>query len=150
MKILGKPPQAIRNVLHAVCIMCERKCEKTPNKENPKQLEENWWLTSQKFMSEKNFIEKLLNFDKDHIPENVMKKIRDKFLADPDFKPQRVEKASFAAKGLCMWVRALDQYDRVAKLVAPKRARAKEAEEKYNVTLDGLRQKQAELKEIVD
>jgi len=61
-------------------------------------LEENWWYTAQKFMSEKNFLDGLLNFDKDHIPEAVMQKIRDKFLPDPDFKPQRVEKASFAAK----------------------------------------------------
>jgi dynein heavy chain len=38
-----------------------------------------------------------------------------------------------------MWVRALDQYDKVAKLIAPKRARAKEAEMKYRVTLEGLR-----------
>ena len=88
--------------------MCQRKVEKTPKKENPKELEENWWYTAQKFMSEKNFLESLLEYDKDHIPESVMVKIRAQFLNDPDFKPQRVEKASFAAKGLCMWVRALD------------------------------------------
>lgn len=72
-------------------------------------------------------MESLLDYDKDHIPEIVINKIRENFLNDPDFKPQRVEKASFAAKGLCMWVRALDQYDKVAKVVAPKKARAKEA-----------------------
>lgn len=59
-------------------------------------------------MSEKTFLDSLLEFDKDHIPETVINKIRNQFLVDPDFKPQRVEKASFAAKGLCMWVRALD------------------------------------------
>ena len=88
--------------------MCQRKVEKTPKKDNPKELEENWWYTSQKFMSEKGFLEILLDYDKDHIPESVMNKIRTNFLSDPDFKPQRVEKASFAAKGLCMWIRALD------------------------------------------
>ena len=40
-----------------------------------------------------------------------------------------------------MWVRALDQYDRVAKIIAPKRARAKEAELKYKDTLEGLKKK---------
>lgn len=49
-----------------------------------------------------------------------------------------------------MWIRALDQYDRVAKIIAPKRQRAKEAEAKYKETLDGLRKKQAELREIVE
>jgi len=104
--------------------MCQRKVERTPKKENPKELMDNWWLTGQKFMSEKNFLQELLDYDKDHIPDSAMRKIRETFLPDPDFKPSRVEKASFAAKGLCQWVRALDQYDRVVKIVAPKRARA--------------------------
>jgi dynein heavy chain len=59
-------------------------------------------------MSEKNFLDQLLSFDKENIPENVMTKIRTQFLTDPNFKPNIVEGASFAAKGLCMWVRALD------------------------------------------
>ena len=33
--------------------------------------------------------------------------------------------------------------------MAPKRARAKEAEQKYRGTLEGLKKKQAELREIV-
>ena len=46
-------------------------------------------------------------------------------------------------------MRALDQYDRVVKIVAPKRARAQEAEAKYRETLDGLAKKQAELRGII-
>ena len=46
IKALGKPPTAIKTVLHAVCIMCQRKVERTPKKENPKELEENWWYTA--------------------------------------------------------------------------------------------------------
>jgi dynein heavy chain len=89
-------------------------------------------------MSEKNFLQTLLDYDKDHIPEATMRKIRENFLPDPDFKPSRVEKASVAAKGLCQWVRALDQYDQVVKMVAPKRQRAKEAETKYRLTMESL------------
>ena len=39
-------------------------------------MEENWWYTAQKFMSEKGFLEGLVEYDKDHIPETVMNKIR--------------------------------------------------------------------------
>jgi hypothetical protein len=46
VKSLGKPPEPIKKVLHAVCIMCSRKVEKTPKKDNPKELEENWWVTA--------------------------------------------------------------------------------------------------------
>ena len=44
--MLGKPPDAIKRVLQAVCVMCHRKVERTPKKENPKELEDNWWYTA--------------------------------------------------------------------------------------------------------
>lgn len=75
-------------------------------------------------MNEKNFLGSLIAYNKDHIPEKVMREIRNKFIDDQDFKPSRVEKASFAAKGLCLWIRALDQYDKVVKMVQPKRDKA--------------------------
>jgi len=101
-------------------------------------------------MAEKDFLPGLIAFDKDNIQPSIMRKIREKFIPDPDFKPERVEKASAAAKGLCLWIRALDKYDKVVKMVAPKRARAKEAEAKYLETLDGLARKQAELRGIIE
>jgi dynein heavy chain len=149
IKVLGKPPGPIRKVLHAVCIMCQRKAERTPKKENPKEMEENWWLTSQRFMAEKDFMKTLLEYDRDNIPDSVVIKLRKEFIGDPDFKPSRVQQASMAAKGLCMWVRALDEYDKVAKHVAPKRARAREAEASYQITMESLREKQSELRAVV-
>jgi dynein heavy chain len=41
------------------------------------------------------------------------------------FNPKRVEKASSAAKGICEWLLALDEYDKVLKLIRPK-------QEKFN------------------
>ena len=70
-------------VLHAVCVMCDRKCEITPNKDNPKIREENWWLTAQRFMNEKDFINQLKDYDKDHIPPQIMMKIEQTFINDP-------------------------------------------------------------------
>ena len=56
IRVLNYPPLHVKMVLHAVCVMCDRKCEKTPKKDNPKQQEENWWFTAQKFMNEKDFL----------------------------------------------------------------------------------------------
>jgi dynein heavy chain len=36
------------------------------------------------------------------------------------FNAKRVEKASSAAKGLCEWVLALDEYEKVLRVVRPK------------------------------
>ena len=44
-----------------------------------------------------------------------------------------------AAEGLCKWVCAMDSYDKVAKVVAPKRAALAEAEEEYAKVMEALK-----------
>lgn len=56
IRVLQHPPKHVKMVLHAVCVMCDRKVERTPKKDNPKQLEDNWWYTAQKFMGERDFM----------------------------------------------------------------------------------------------
>ena len=53
-----------------------------------------------------------------------MKKIRAEFSVNPEFDPAKVAKASSACEGLCKWVKAMEAYDRVAKVVAPKKEKA--------------------------
>ena len=38
----------------------------------------------------------------------------DPFMADPDFEPKQIEKASKACTAICMWVRAMHVYHNVA------------------------------------
>ncbi len=45
-----------------------------------------------------------------------MKKIRSDFSPNPEFDPVKVRTASSAAEGLCRWVKAMEIYDRVAKV----------------------------------
>ena len=52
---------------------------------------------------------------------------------------------SKAAYGLCCWVRAMESYDRVAKVVEPKKAKLAEAEGQLDVVMTALRGKQAKL-----
>ena len=47
-----------------------------------------------------------------------MKKIRAEFVPNPEFDPVKVRTASSAAEGLCRWVKAMEIYDRVAKVCA--------------------------------
>ena len=55
-----------------------------------------------------------------------------------EFDPIKISKASSAAEGLCKWVIAMEIYDRVAKVVAPKKARLKEAEDQLSETMSPL------------
>ena len=77
-----------------------------------------------------------------------MSKIRKEFIPNPDFDPSKVKNASSAAEGLCRWVIAMEIYDRVAKVVAPKKIKLKEAETELNETMEFLKAKRAELKEV--
>ena len=45
-----------------------------------------------------------------------MKKIRAEYTSNAEFDPAKVKNASSAAEGLCKWVRAMEIYDRVAKV----------------------------------
>ena len=52
--------------------------------------------------------------------------------------------------GLCKWVRAMEAYDRVAKVVAPKKAKLAASELELKDTMDKLNKKKAELKKVED
>lgn len=46
----------------------------------------------------------LINYDKEHIPENCLKVVNEQYLKDPEFNPNLIRTKSFAAAGLCAWV----------------------------------------------
>jgi len=67
-------------------------------------------------------------------------------VSNPEFEPSLVKNASKACEGICKWVRALDIYDRVIKIVAPKKIKLLEAEAELEVQMQKLNEKRAELK----
>ena len=83
-----------------------------------------------------------MNFDKDNISDRVLKKIG-QYVAQPDFMPDIVGRVSVAAKSLCMWVRAMEVYGRIYRVVEPKRQR-------LNAATTQLKEKQAQLQEAKD
>lgn len=66
------------------------------------------------------FLDSLVNFDKENIPESCLKAIRP-YLQDPEFKPELVATKSSAAAGLCSWVINIVRFYEVFCDVEPKR-----------------------------
>ena len=66
------------------------------------------------------FINQLVDFDKDNMSDKVLKKIGT-YVNNSEFKPELVGRVSGAAKSLCMWVRAMEVYGRIYRVVEPKR-----------------------------
>ena len=73
-----------------------------------------------------------------------------RYVSNPEFDPALIKNASTACEGLCRWVRAMDIYDKVAKVVAPKKIKLAEAEGELSVQMDKLNEKRAQLKEVIN
>jgi len=127
VKAYTKPPALVETVLQAVMILFNKATD---------------WSTAKKVLSESNFLQQIKGFDKDNISQSTINKIK-KYVDMPTFKPEEVKKVSGAAAALCIWCHAIFIYANVAKEVAPKRQRLKEATESLAI-------KQAALKEAQD
>ena len=110
----------------------------------------DYWGPSKRLLGDMHFLDSLREYDKDNIAVHIMNKIRNEYCTNPDFDPVKVRTASSAAEGLCKWVKAMEIYDRVAKVVAPKKEKLAEAEKSFKETTDILNAKRAELKEVED
>ena len=107
MRGMKNPSELVISVLEAVCILLGLKGD---------------WNAAKNLMGDAQFIQKLIDFDKDNIPEQVMKRVR-RYIDNPKFIPDEVAKVSRLSSSLCMWVRAIDLYAKIFKSIEPKRIR---------------------------
>jgi len=147
IKAMKNPPGPVKLVLQAVCIMKSLKPNRV--KDESGKMVEDYWGPSVKMVGESDFLRSLQSFDKDNIPPATIKKIAT-FIPMDDFQPARVKTCSTAAWGICMWVRAMETYDRVAKVVGPKKEALAVAEAEYAQVMEKLNQKRAELQKVLD
>lgn len=95
-----------------------------------------------------NFIKQLVNYDKDNMTDRVLKKIGT-YCAQSDFQPEIIGRVSLAAKSLCMWVRAMEVYGRIYRVVEPKRQRLNQATQQLAEKQAILADAKAKLKEVL-
>lgn len=112
---MKSPPAGVKLVLEAVCIVKNVKPIRMKDPNSGKMVDD-YWEASKKMLMEQDFLESLRTYDKDNIPDQVIKKIRP-YIENPEFEPQKILSVSKAAFGLCSWVRAMEAYNRVIKFV---------------------------------
>ncbi|XP_048056692.1 dynein axonemal heavy chain 11 isoform X1 [Megalobrama amblycephala] len=96
LRTFPNPPAIVSNVSAAVLVLL------APAGRIPKDRS---WKASKVVMSKvDDFLQALVNFDKEHIPEATVRVIKDEYLSDPEFNPEFVRLKSSAAAGLCAWV----------------------------------------------
>uniref|UniRef100_A0A2S2QIW0 Dynein heavy chain 3, axonemal n=1 Tax=Sipha flava TaxID=143950 RepID=A0A2S2QIW0_9HEMI len=149
VKSMKNPPYGVKLVLEAVCVMKGIKSERKPDPSGSGRMIEDFWGPSQKLISDTKFLESLKTYDKDNIDPAIMKHIREKYISDPNFNPASIKSVSNACEGLCKWVRALDVYDKVIKIVGPKKEKLHQAESDYAIQMEKLNEKRAELSSVL-
>lgn len=71
-------------------------------------------------------------------------------MTDKNFEPKKVAKASQAAQGLCKWVRAMVLYDKLNRIVAPKKLKLAQAQKMFEDTMKLLNEKRSKLADLND
>lgn len=132
LRVYTRPPDLVGTVMCAVCVLFQRKPD---------------WPTAKQMLGDPNFLKKLLQFDKNAVPDTVFTKLK-KYTKVADFKAETVGKVSVACRSLCLWVLALEHYNEVYKMVKPKQARVQEAKDALQLAQDSLAKKQSSLQKI--
>ncbi|XP_066541990.1 dynein axonemal heavy chain 7 isoform X2 [Hoplias malabaricus] len=150
VKSMKSPPAGVKLVMEAICILKGIKPDRVPDPSGSGKKVEDFWGPAKKLLGDMKFLQSLHEYNKDNIPPAYMSIIRNKYITNPDFVPEKIRTASTAAEGLCKWVCAMDSYDKVAKVVAPKKEKLAQAEGELKVAMESLQKKQAALKEVQD
>lgn len=85
-----------------------------------------------------DFLNNLINYDKENIPDVVMKAIQP-YLDNPEFEPDNIRAKSAAAAGLCAWTCNIVMFYKVFCDVEPKRLALDQANQQLAAAQDKLR-----------
>ncbi|KAM9308794.1 LOW QUALITY PROTEIN: dynein axonemal heavy chain 11 [Gastrophryne carolinensis] len=113
LKTFPNPPDAVINVTAAVMVLLAPRGRVSKDRS---------WKACRTFMGKvDDFLQSLINYDKEHIHENCLKVVKEQYLNNSAFNPDLVRTKSFAAAGLCAWVINIVKYYEVYCDVEPKR-----------------------------
>ncbi|XP_056008158.1 dynein heavy chain domain-containing protein 1-like [Ostrea edulis] len=126
------PPELVEFVLNSLCLLFD-----VPQD----------WENAKLLMIKDNFLESMMFYDKDNIPDDIYLKLR-QFINHPDFQVDRVAMVSKAAAGICMWVHAVYEYAHIHRNMQPRLRNLLEHEDKFTLAQAKLGQLRVEANRI--
>ncbi|XP_055888364.1 dynein axonemal heavy chain 1-like isoform X4 [Biomphalaria glabrata] len=147
VRALQRPPPGVKLVMEAVCIMKQIAPKKIAGEKPGTKVDDYWEVGKAQLQEPAKFMDSLFQYDKDNIPNEVIKKITP-YINDPNFTPNAILKVSRACMAICQWVHAMFKYHFVAITVAPKREKLKKAMEELATTEKILAEAKKKLHEV--
>jgi dynein heavy chain 1, cytosolic len=117
VRAMNTPPQGVRLALDSVCTLVGHKVN-------------NDWKAIQAVVRRDDFIASIINFDNERQMTRALRlKMRNEFLANPEFTFEKVNRASKACGPLVQWVEAQVNYAEILDRVGPLRDEVAQLEE---------------------
>lgn len=121
MKSFVNPPQLVRLVMQAVCVLLG-----VPPT----------WTEALRILADIRFLDRLRHFDKDRVDVSLIDRVK-MYINHPDFSMENMKRASIASTTLCKWVLAIVSYFEVMTKVAPTRKKLSTTELQFQ-KIDGM------------
>ena len=114
IRSMANPPATVKMALESICLL----------------LGENAtdWKAIRSVTNKDNFIPTIVNFNTDDISDDVRDKMKSKFLSNPDYNYEKINRASMACGPLVKWAIAQLQFADMLKRVEPLRNELKSLE----------------------
>lgn len=126
------PPEAVKMVMEAVCILLNERTD---------------WSNAISVLGQMDFLQKLLMYNRESISTSIFKKLKN-IVSKPEFTPDAVAQSSEAARSLCLWCIAMYKFTEAFNLVKPKREKVFAMQAKLKTDMEKLEKKQKELEEV--
>ncbi|PWW79978.1 hypothetical protein C7212DRAFT_355935 [Tuber magnatum] len=121
VKVMGKPPLAVRLAMESVCTLLGHKVDA--------------WSTVQSIVGRSDFVSSIINFDNEkQMTKNLRHKMQKEYLSSPSYNSEAMNRASKACAPLAQWVEAQVNYAEILDRVGPLRDEVDQLEEQAKQT----------------
>lgn len=132
VRSMTNPPAAVKLAMESICLLLG---------------EQNTdWKTIRSMIVGENFISTIVNFSSDNLSDNIRKQMREKYLKNPDYSFEKINRASSACGPLVKWACAQLNYADMVRQIEPLRNELKSLEAEASVN----KKKAEENKDILE
>ncbi|XP_064623935.1 cytoplasmic dynein 1 heavy chain 1-like isoform X3 [Lineus longissimus] len=107
LKSMGNPPPAIKIAMESICLLLG---ESAPD-----------WKAIRQIVMRDNFVPQIVNFSTDDITDEIRAQMKKKYLSNPDYNFEKVNRASLACGPMVKWAIAQINYSDMLMRVEPLR-----------------------------